>query len=74
MNPETLLDIRKHLNELQTVLDAELVKLDWRHLAMRGEKILAIKAYRIQESKGENIYLTEAKKAVEEWVEFMNKK
>ena len=74
MDTNTLLDIRKHLNEIQTLLNEELVKLDWRHLAMRGEKLLAIMAYRKQESKGETIYLTDAKKAVEEWIEFMNKK
>lgn len=74
MNTDTLLEIRKHLNDIQTLLNDELIKLDWRHLAMRGEKILAIMAYRKQESKGETIYLTEAKKAVEEWIEFMNKK
>lgn len=74
MDTNTLLDIRKHLNEVQTLLNEELVKLDWRHLAMRGEKLLAIMAYRKQESKGETIYLTDAKKAVEEWIEFMNKK
>ena len=74
MDTNTLLDIHKHLNDIQTLLSNELVKLDWRHLAMRGEKILAIMAYRQQESKGETIYLTDAKKAVEEWIEFMNKK
>ena len=74
MDTNTLLDIRKHLNEIQTLLNEELVKLDWRHLAMRDEKVLAIMAYRKQESKGETIYLTDAKKAVEEWIEFMNEK
>lgn len=74
MDTNTLLDIRKHLNEIQTLLNEELIKLDWRHLAMRDEKVLAIMAYRQQESKGETIYLTDAKKAVEEWIEFMNKK
>jgi hypothetical protein len=74
MNTDTLLEIRKRLDEVQTLLSDELIKLDWRHLAMRGEKILAIKAYRIQESKGETIYLSEAKKAVEEWIAFMNNK
>lgn len=74
MNTDTLLEIRKRLDEVQTLLSDELIKLDWRHLAMRGEKILAIKAYRIQESKGETIYLSEAKKAVEDWIEFMNNK
>lgn len=72
MNTDTLLEIRKHLNDVQTLLNDELIKLDWRHLAMRGEKILAIMAYRKQESKGETIYLTEAKKAVEEWIAFMD--
>lgn len=74
MNTDTLLEIRKRLDEVQTLLSDELIKLDWRHLAMRGEKILAIMAYRKQESKGETIYLTEAKKAVEEWIAFMNNK
>ena len=74
MNTDTLLQIRKQLNDIQTLLDVELMKLDWRHLATRGEMILAIKAYRIQESKGEVIYLSEAKKAVEDWIEFMNNK
>lgn len=74
MNTDTLLEIRKHLNDIQTLLNDELIKLDWRHLAMRGEKILAIMAYRKQESKGETIYLTEAKKAVEEWIAFMDRK
>jgi len=74
MNTDTLLEIRKRLDEVQTLLSDELIKLDWRHLAMRGEKILAIMAYRKQESKGETIYLTEAKKAVEEWIAFINSK
>ena len=74
MDTNTLLDIRKQLNEIQTLLNEELVKLDWRHLALRDEKILAIMAYRKQESKGETIYLTEAKKAVEEWIAFINSK
>lgn len=74
MDTNTLLDIRKHLNEIQTLLNEELIKLDWRHLAMRDEKVLAIMAYRKQEFKGETIYLSEAKKAVEDWVAFINSK
>jgi len=46
MDIEKLFTIRKSLNDAIHEVNEELVKLDWRHLANRGERFLATVSYR----------------------------
>ena len=67
MTLDQLLSIRENLTDALDKVDNEIVKNDWRHLANRGQKILAIKTY----YRKHNSTLTEAKSTVEAFIEMI---
>lgn len=67
---ELLISIRKKLLESLKEIDDEIVLTDWRHLANRGEKLLAIKSYR----REHDCTLTFAKKVVDDFVDMLDGK
>lgn len=52
MNFDGLLEIRHHLRDAIDKIDEDLIQMDWRHLANRGESLLAIKSYRREHNCG----------------------
>lgn len=69
-NFNLLIQIRTDLHKTLDSIDAELIKMDWRHLANRGHTFLALKSYRAVN----NCSISDAKEAVDSFVDMLNAK
>ena len=68
MTFDELFEVRQHLQESVRMIENELLKTDWRHLANRGLTVLAIRAYR----QSHNCAILEAKEMVESFKKFIS--